>query len=448
MKNDLYFFKKGVKIIFFKRVRLFLVFALAFTLSACAGMEIWRTAALIETGTGSAELPQITVDSTGNAIAVWHQDEGAVWNIWANRYTVGSGWGTAALIETGPGSAELPQVAVDSTGNAIAVWHQYDGTTLSIWANRYTVDSGGWGTAKLIETGTGSAELPQVAVDSTGNAIAVWRQYDGAAWSIWANRYTVGSGWGTAALIETGPGSAELPQIAVDSTGSAIAVWHQDDDAVWSIWANRYTVGSGWGTAKLIETGTGNAELPQIAVDSTGNAIAVWRQYDGAMLSIWANRYTVGSGWGTAELIETGAGSAELPQIAVDSTGNAIAVWHQDDGTVLSIWANRYKIGSGWGTAKLIETGTGSVRDSQVAVDSTGNAIAVWRQYDGTVLSIWTNRYKVGSGWGTAKLIETGTGSAELPQVAVSNGNTIAVWRQYDGAAWSIWANRRGTLHP
>jgi hypothetical protein len=80
----------------------------------------------------------------------------------------------------------------------------------------------------------------------------------------------------------------------------------------------------------------------QVAVDPSGNAVAVWKQSDGALDNIWANRYTVGFGWGMAELIETeDLGDAERPQIALDPEGNAIAVWYQDDGTHINVWANR-----------------------------------------------------------------------------------------------------------
>ena len=57
------------------------------------------------------------------------------------------------------------------------------------------------------------------------------------------------------------------------------------------------------------------------------------RQYDGAHYSIYANRFDGtswfnGTSWGMAELIESdNAGNAEYPQIAFDSSGNAIAVW-------------------------------------------------------------------------------------------------------------------------
>ena len=130
-----------------------------------------------------------------------------------------------------------------------------------------------WQGAALIETdNAGSASGPQIAIDANGNALAVWRQYDGTRYNIWVNRYTAGSGWGVAALIETdNAGDALDPQIAIDANGNALAVWVQHDGTRENIWANRYTAGSGWGMAALIETdNTGDATEPQIAIDANG----------------------------------------------------------------------------------------------------------------------------------------------------------------------------------
>ncbi len=255
----------------------------------------WQVATLIETdNAGNASWPQIAVDDNGNAIAVWHQSDGTRRNIWANRYVPGTGWGNAELIETdNAGDALYPQTAMDDNGNAIAVWQQSDGTRYNIWANRY-VPGTGWGNAELIETDNAeSASFPQIAVDANGNAIAVWHQSDGTRDNIWANRYVPGTGWGNAKLIETdSTGSALNPQIAVDANGNAIAVWDQSDGTRRNIWANHYLPGFGWGTAELIETdNAGDAASPQIAVDANGNAIAVWYQSDGTRDNIWANRW-------------------------------------------------------------------------------------------------------------------------------------------------------------
>ena len=360
----------------------------------------WGTAELVETdNVGDAVYPQVAFDGSGNAMAVWVQSDGIRNNTWANRYVFGSGWGTAELIETdNAGNAIGAQIAFDGGGNAIAVWYQSDGTRENIWANRYVAGSG-WGTAELIETdNAGAASAPQVAFDVSGNAIAVWHQSDGIRTNIWANRYVVGSGWGIAELIETdNAGAAAFSQVAFDVSGNAIAVWYQSDATRSNIWANRYVAGSGWGTAELIETdNAGNATYPEMAFDVSGNAIAVWRQNDGTRENTWANRYVAGSGWGTAELIETdNAGVAVVPQVAFDGDGNAVAVWYQSDGTRENIWANRYAAGSGWGTAELIETdNTGTAARPQVAIDVSGRAMAVWYQNDGTRNNIWANMFQ------------------------------------------------------
>jgi predicted enzyme related to lactoylglutathione lyase len=412
---------------------------------------------------GDASLPRVATDAQGNVIAVWEQYDGTRNSIYSNRYTAGIGWGTAELIDVdNTGNATSARVATDSQGNAIAVWRQKERTQNNIYANRYTAGTG-WGTAELVDVdNTGNAMSPQVAVDAQGNAIAVWRQTDRTQNNIYANRYTAGTGWGTAELIDVdNTGNATSPQVAVDAQGNAIAVWRQTDRTQNNIYANRYTAGTGWGTAELMEIdNAGSASSPQVATDSQGNAIAVWRQKERTQNNIYANRYTAGTGWGTAELIDVdNTGNATSPQVAVDEQGNAIAVWRQTDRTQNNMYANWYTAGKGWGTAELVDVdNTGNATSPQVAVDAQGNAIAVWEQSDGTLNKIWANRYTAGTGWGTAELIDVdNTGNATSPQVAVdAQGNAIAVWRpqgnvtvvwyQSDGTRNNIYANRYGKL--
>ena len=60
--------------------------------------------------------------------------------------------------------------------------------------------------------------------------MVIWNQQDGDYSSMWANRYMVGEGWGIAAtLIETNPGDASLVRVAVNESGDAMAIWKQDD---------------------------------------------------------------------------------------------------------------------------------------------------------------------------------------------------------------------------
>jgi hypothetical protein len=415
-------------------------------------VPVWGTAQVIETNNlDSANDPRIVVDATGNALAVWVQrvSSGRP-DIWANRYSATTGlWGAPELIETdntGAGGARIPQVAMDTTGNAIAVWYQHDGARYNIWANRFNAATGTWGTAELIETDNlGSAYSPEIAVDTAGNAIAVWYQHDGMRNNIWANRYVAASGtWGTAELIETdNTGDTYDPDIGFDAAGNAYAVWNQFDGTYQRAMANRYTAGTGWDVAAAIETGTGDTYYNRIAVNGAGDAVTVWLQHDGNRYQVWGNRYTASTGWGTAEPIENGSGDVDEVQIVTDAAGNALVVWRQFGTGANDIWANRYTAGQGWGLAVQIENASGDASQPQIAIDASGNAIAVWRQFDGTRDNIWSSRYIVSGGWGSAQLVETDdTSSADSPQIAFGPaGTAIAVWSQDSASRTSIWTN-------
>lgn len=322
------------------------------------GTGLWGTAAAIETESGVADLPQIAVNSSGNAIAVWVQAKDSYNNIYANQYTAGTGlWNaTAVLIDidnedslTGYFNAFIPQITIDSSGNGIAIWYQSAAPDTNprdhILANRYTASTGLWGTAARIETDdSNNAKDPQIALDSSGNAIAVWTQSNGTVNNICINQFTAaGTSWSTYELLETdNAGFAGNAHIAFDSSDNAIAVWTQNDGtANYNVYAKRYT--GVWGEIALLETITGVALKPRIDFDSHENAIVVWSHYDVSHYHIYANRYLSGTGWGTAGLIETESlVDANDPRIAVDPSGNAIAVWWQT-GSPYEVRANIFQ---------------------------------------------------------------------------------------------------------
>lgn len=347
----------------------------------------WGTAERIDNDPAGAYIPKVAMSPGGSAIAVWRQPS----SIWANHYEPGTGWGTAVLIESGSKIADIPQVAMDSSGNAIAVWKQADPvySSNSVYANRYAPGTG-WEGAALLEASNSPADKPRIAFDAAGNAIAVWEQWEGALWNIFSNRYDSDTGWEGAILIENeNVAMAYSPVVAFDSSGDAMAVWYQQDGVAFSIWANLYVSGTGWEGVMLVKDGLVNYVYPQVAMDSGGNAIAVWSHWDGTRDDLWASRYVAGTGWGTAENIETGAGNALSPALAMDSNGNAVAVWHQSEGGMYSIMANHYVAGTGWGTAGPIEDGSGPALNPHVAMNTSGKAIAVWSQYDSNMDSIW-----------------------------------------------------------
>jgi hypothetical protein len=129
---------------------------------------------------------------------------------------------------------------MDSNGNAIAVWHQNDGTRNNICLNQYSAVSTSWGTAQQLGTATGI--FPRISMNSTGTAMVVWLQGYNGNDRIFASRYVPGTGWSTPQMIE--PEYTENStwyDVAINANGNAVAVWERCLDGgqnTWNMWAN------------------------------------------------------------------------------------------------------------------------------------------------------------------------------------------------------------------
>jgi hypothetical protein len=401
----------------------------------------WGDAEDLQNLTGDAQAPQVAVDQASNALAVWAEFDGTRTNIVASRFTRADLWGVSEAIEATDENATDFDLALHPEGDAIVVWRQSGEGRDSIWANRYTVD-GGWGTPERIEaddTLAGDiATTPRVAIDSSGNAIALWYQTPlmGGGFNVWANRYVAGQGWGTAENIETEPPRFRLPHIDVgfDRSGNAIAIWtrrRSQLEAEDDLWANRYTAGQGWGTAVVIDARDTTVVDPVIAVTTDADAHAVWTQGDDdGVLSLWTNVDRAGA-WGTAELFdEEDVNRAVTPQIATGPNGTLHAVWSQSDGTFANIWARMYTPAGRWDAPVLIEQpleqDDADAERPRISVDLDGNVFVVWELDVRGLSDIWSNNLRAGEGWSDAELIQE---SATVPAVAAApEGRAHAVW--------------------
>ncbi len=427
---------------------LLLLFILPMTPTDAIAASGWGEAEIIETeDKGNAVYPDLAMDGSGNAIAVWTQRDGVRVNVWSNRYNNGRGWGHPELIEHTDEDSEDVSVGLEKNGNAMAVWKQYDGARYNLWSNRYLYGVG-WGSPELVETlNSKTVYIPNVAVGPSGVAVAVWSQLETTGFRTWSNTFVPGEGWGTEKPIETDlTTTPSFVKVSVDPKGNAIAMWYKSDGIRNSVWYNQYSASSSWGNDKTLEDSDQEAAGNRVEFDLSGNAMAAWTQNDGTRYDIWCRRYTPSGGWETEEKIDSeDKGDAVRPDIGFDADGNAIIVWEQHDSIRFNIWARRYDVYSGWEDPSVIEKDDfDDAKMAVVAVDPQGGAMAVWKQSDGARNNIWANRFMEGSGWGTPELVEMdNTGDAERPAVsAAPSGDVIAVWHQRGSEHSNIWASR------
>lgn len=433
--------------------------AFALLLAACGGgggsvdpVPVgWSAPLRVDAGaTGSADAPRLTVDTQGNAVAVWAQSEGARYDLWGARYTPAGGWGAPVLLEhQDVDSASSPDVAMDGAGNALVVWTHSDGSQYSIWGNRFVVGQG-WGTAQQLETHAfGYATDPHLAVDAAGHAVAVWRQdrpEGGGATDIWTLRYTPGSGWGTSELLETA--DAYFPRVAFGADGVAVVAWAANAGRQVGVSAKHALPGGGWSATETVATWSD--QMPshlELAAGVGGQAFLIWSRSDGitGRFSVLASRYLPASGWGAAPTLNQGPFTALNAKVGMDASGNALAVWVQSDGTHPHVWTNRFTPAGGWGTPMLLESaGGGSSFRPQLVVTGEGRAVALWTQSEGTRSYAWAARHLPASGWEAAHRLEIdGSGDADQPAAALDPaGHAFALWLKFDGTRNRLWASR------
>jgi hypothetical protein len=234
------------------------------------------------------------------------------------------------------------------------------------------------------------------------------------------------------------------PTVAMDNNGNAIIAWAQSDGTNTQIFKSEYRSGAWTDPTSLsdnISPDTQNAENPDVAMDNNGNAIITWDQLDGpaGYFQIYKREYRSGS-WdpplNLSDNISPDGEDATSPQVGMDNLGNAIIAWQQG-GTVQKVLRSEYR-NSAWSVANLsvpVSFTSSDAGNVQLAMDSLGNAILLWEQNDGVQTRAYVSEYRSSNGlWADPSSLGSsfsGTGPAAMEsRVAMNNlGDGIIVWR-------------------
>jgi hypothetical protein len=184
---------------------------------AIAATVEWSTPANLSEAGQSAGDHQIDIDGSGNVVAVWRLADVGGTIIQSSRLAAGgSSWSTPEQLSVSGFSSDNPQVAANGSGNAVAVWQQSNGSNSIIRISQSTDGGASWTVpTDLSELGQ-SAITPEVAVDGSGNAVALWRRSNG-------EHNIVQSSFSSAIdgeeLANTGPGDSVNDAALVASAG-------------------------------------------------------------------------------------------------------------------------------------------------------------------------------------------------------------------------------------
>ena len=365
------------------------------------------------------------MNEQGVAVAVWLQTLPASGKVeaWSSRRTGEGVWLPPLRINEGTTNDALDiVVAINLDGYAHAVWYEKaaDGK-ISVKARHYSAFVNSWFSVTTLQADiagvSGQVYGLSLAMDNTQAAVAAYTRDTGSSIVVETNRYNKDTGlWGIAVpaggltcLIRL----CSAPRLLMNNIGQTLLVWAANNlpgnsGGRRTIYAARYS-GGAWEDAVGLSSGdfnvTGEALMPDAAMDSVGNAVAMWtEQVAGATRSaVYTSRLTVPAvgtpRWGASELLSGTGLRVSNPKVTLDASGNAQAVWTQEDAAqVSSTWSSRFSASTAWGAATRIHTQPlGDALSPQVAVDpATGTVLSVWfiRALGGGPNGIWTNFFR------------------------------------------------------
>jgi len=451
------------------------VYSLAHAETSGAADVGWGIQAPVEMDATKSNAVIIATDLAGRTMAVWLEGNNFSWgrgdSVWARQFIPGTGWGPTTRIDNGSSAYGDPSVAVDDFGNAFATWTRFavlpNGTySWAVWANRFTPDAG-WLRAIPLTNRTIQIASPDLSMEPSGNTVVAWGENDFQSHNnLYVRRFSVNEGWQPPELVGSFDHEVADLDVEVDPQGNVLIVFLLRNVQTWDsdLRAARFSIKTGWEAVRPIETFEGMIFDPVLKLDATGNAIVLfgvpnqYSEFDGIVstfINLYANRYVQGVGWGTPAKIEEWPWAVERWQLSVSASGFGVALWYglQPDYRFPTVWVTRVSPAGEW--SKGVQLADSVISGGlDVAIDSEGNALAVWSSLAGRRNYVLSSRFRPNSGWSYP--VEMGyndNASTSEPSVVMDgSGNAVAVWLSGDWCPveeWycstyqrDIWSNR------
>jgi hypothetical protein len=347
---------------------------------------------------------QLAVNSQGNALAVWRirdPDFFDEFEMVSSFFIRGVGWTPAQIISSlALNSAGFPlfilqfdpDVVLNSSNYGLAGWEGIL-NTLESGSDVVIVtlfNNGVWSPVQIISEQPSSRDASSVnlALNEAGTALAAWLYLDGNTGdaNIAARFLPFGGVWSAPHIFPTFPGGNQgKPCPAINSSGNAVITWQGRTNAgKFTVMAANYDAGTAtWSAPVTLDTdliGTDISQDPRCAIDSNGNAVAVWH-IEGETKAAFFN----GTSWEAP--IVLGPGTAidgnDGPAVVMDLNGNATVVWETEEGDIVT----SFRLPNGTWSAPLTISQPGT--DNSFAPEQSNETLAVNRA--GDVIAIWVS---------------------------------------------------------
>ena len=212
----------------------------------------------------------------------------------------------------------------NASGNAAVVW--ISGSYPNLDVKSALFDGSSWSSPTTISS-TGANVYALSGMDSLGNIVAIWESVDGSNRSILSSRKPVGNSWETPITLSSSLNSMFIA-LGVNANGEAIAAWSDYDNH--QIQVVTLNFGGSWSSITTLASSNGTLGNLQLAVDTSGNGIVVYENFNTGVIYASQTIGGLNSSWATPVTLSS-SGTNTGASLKVNSSGDAIAAWTNID---------------------------------------------------------------------------------------------------------------------
>jgi hypothetical protein len=410
--------------------------ALIVSLAAASVSAAWTPYASISKQQ-DVEHPLVEMDPAGDAVFLWMQgfDSAGHPAIYTRVRTADGSLSPIQRISSEFGGYDL---AVDSEGNAYYVWTDLDSGGREHLRTRVRYADGTLSPVQTLKTvGPSDFVFGTVDVDASGAAVFAWihRRSDGS------DRLQARTRSASGAL---GPVSTVSPDVSgfnlamgVDASGDTTFAW-DGAGSQRGIFSRVLTTGGSLGPVmKVSRPGQLGADV-QVVVTPSGRALFEWEEdhLDTDRENLMVRARSAGGSFQPPQVVANIAALAPVPteRLAVAPTGEAAFSWRTE-----GAWHARTRAPGG----ALRPTRTivpKLIYDSDVGIDSHGNAVFVWSVPDGSKTQVFVRSEDAGGTLSPIRRVSLAGYNAGAPDLAMTPAGDAAVTWQAGNAGFAIQA--------
>ncbi len=314
-------------------------------------------------------VPQVAVNENGRAVAYWiQQDAEGDFRLQASWRKPGGEWKDPKYLSAFGQSVSYADVAINDSGRAVVTWIRNNRVQL-----RALSTTGKWSKVRNVSGKGPSAAYPAVDVNPQGAALVAWASYgqedkdkillarvkqDGAK-KVW----TLSKRQGNHVDLDT------------NRTGETVVAWTEKQNGLTPIRSRRLMNGELTTKATLVADANG---FVSVSVNDGGDALAAYLRDDEGDSRVAVNAGVSGGGWGTSTYLSGAGHDSWVPDTAIAFDGTQVVVWRNEFN---QIQATMRELGDVWPASSLIGSDT-TVKDPMVVMNDAGDMAIGWGDTD------------------------------------------------------------------